>query len=108
MCVPHRPAAGHCVNGDYMTLDEFELGDLVEVVNLSRAESRVLAGSTPTITHGDRGIVTEKYHTDFRVQCGTNAAMMWEANIRPEEVRLVARLGREEATRRLVEKRQEA
>lgn len=85
-----------------MKLDDFELGDLVEVVNLSPIERRVLAGTSRSIANGDQGIVVEKYRADIRVQSGSNAAMQWEANIRPDEVRLVSRLGRKEATRRLV------
>ncbi|WP_157131275.1 hypothetical protein [Burkholderia pseudomallei] len=85
-----------------MKLADFELGDLVEVVNLTPIVRRVLAGSSRTIANGEQGIVTEKYRTDFRVQSGNNASMHWEANIRPDEVRLISRLGREEATRRLV------
>jgi hypothetical protein len=87
--------------GAGMKLEDFELGDLVEVTNLSPMERRVLAGSSRTIANGDRGIVTETYPTDFRVQCGSNAAMEWEAQLRSDEVRLIARLGRQEATRRL-------
>ncbi|CAJ6617771.1 Uncharacterised protein [Burkholderia pseudomallei] len=83
-----------------MTVEDFELGDLVEVTNLNPVERRVLCG-TGAIDNGQRGIVTEKYREDFRVQRGRNAAMEWEANIRPDEVRLIERLGREEATARL-------
>lgn len=90
-----------------MKFGDFQLGDLVEVVNLAPTGRRVLSGASPTIANGDQGIVTEKYSADFRVQCGSNTAMQWEANIRPDEVRLIARLGREEATRRLFAKPQE-
>lgn len=82
-------------------LDDFQVGDLVEVVSLVPINNRALAGSSQAITNGDRGIVIEKYSEDFRVQCGSNATMQWEANMRADEVRFVARLGREEATRRL-------
>ncbi|KVV07376.1 hypothetical protein [Burkholderia ubonensis] len=85
-----------------LKLDDFELGDLVEIVNLAPAKQRVLAGTSRTIANGEQGIVTEKYSTEFRVQRGSNAAMQWEANIRPDEVRLVSRLGHDEATRRLL------
>ncbi|MEX3555975.1 MAG: hypothetical protein VB131_05085 [Burkholderia gladioli] len=86
-----------------MTVEEFAVGDLVEVVNVKPTERRVLAGQHPwAIENGEQGIVTELYRHDFRVQCGSNAAMKWEANLRADEVRLVARLGREEATSRLL------
>ncbi|HEP6431464.1 TPA: hypothetical protein VDB83_005796 [Burkholderia cenocepacia] len=79
-----------------MTVEDFEIGDLVEVTNLNPVNQRVLCGSG-AIVDGQRGIVTEKYRTDFRVQRGSNAALEWEANIRPDEVRLIERLGHEEA-----------
>jgi len=91
-----------------MFIKDFELGDLVEIVNLSPSDRRVLAGTSRSIAKGEQGIVTEMYLTDFRVQCGSNGLMQWEANIRPDEVRLVARLGREEATRRLFSKTQKS
>ncbi|MBN3729327.1 hypothetical protein [Burkholderia sp. Tr-20390] len=83
-----------------MTVEDFEIGDLVEVTNLNPVERRALGG-TGAIANGQRGIVTEKYRTDFRVQRGSNAELEWEANIRPDEVRLIERLGREEATAQL-------
>lgn len=84
-----------------MMSNDFEIGDLVEVVKIAPPVRRVLAGTSPTIANGDQGIVTEKYRSDLRVQCGSNTAMRWEANVRADEVRLISRLGREEANRRL-------
>lgn len=84
-------------------MEKFAVGDLVEVVKLEPTERRVLAGQHAwTIENGEYGIVTELYRDDFRVQYGSNVAMKWEANLRADEVRLVERLGREEATRRLL------
>lgn len=96
-------ARGHLVENviTLSSVEDFELGDLVEITNLSRVDRRVLSGSAFRIEPDEKGIVTEKYRTDFRVQSGRNDAVKWEANLRPDEVRLVERLGMAEAGRRL-------
>ncbi|WP_432262968.1 hypothetical protein [Cupriavidus sp. TMH.W2] len=73
------------------------VGDLVELV---AAPDETIRGAQPPAP-GDRGIIVSHYGNDCRVVCGTYPALRWEALCAVPALRLVARLGREEALRRL-------
>lgn len=84
-----------------MNLDDFKPGDLVEVARLSAVGPRALCGCSPVVCVGQQGIIVEMFDADFRVLCGSECHLAWEANLRPDEVTLVTRLGWEEADSRV-------